>query len=210
MHQIYTTPGFIIDSRTQGEAGRYLAIFTRDLGLVWAMAQGIRLEKSKLRGYTNEYSFGTFSFVRGKEVWRLTSAEGIQYAETLGSKRNIGKVKDESDDLIINQTQFWARIALLLRRLLHGEEANPALFDALISCYTFLNAQKKSFTPNIDAVESLLVIRIMHTLGYIGDDKDIHQFVFSNDFESALIDFVKQKRVVINQHINKALKESHL
>jgi recombinational DNA repair protein (RecF pathway) len=201
MHQIHTTPGFIIDSRTQGEAGRYLAIFTRDLGLVWAMAQGIRLEKSKLRGHTNEYSFGTFSFVRGKEVWRLTSAEDIGMTPA-------------------HHRELWAHIALLLKRLLHGEEANPELFEALISCYTFLNSREKlltnntevskAFTPNLDAIESLLVIRIMHRLGYIGDDKEIHQFVFSNDFEPALIDLAGRKRVVINQHINNALKESHL
>jgi len=75
MYSIQTTPGFIIDSRTYGEAGKMLFIFTRDLGLVMAVAQGIRFERSKLRPFTQDYSFGEFSFVRGKEMWRLTSAQ---------------------------------------------------------------------------------------------------------------------------------------
>ena len=75
MHPIHTTPGFIIGSRPSGEAGKMISIFTRDLGLVFASAQGIRFEKSKLRPFTQDYSFGQFSFVRGKEYWRLTSAQ---------------------------------------------------------------------------------------------------------------------------------------
>src|SRR3989338_4347951 len=74
MNPIHTTPGFIIASRPYGETGKILSIFTRDIGLVGAVAQGIRLEKSKLRYHTQDYSFGTFSFVRGRELWRLTDA----------------------------------------------------------------------------------------------------------------------------------------
>ncbi|MEK9177832.1 MAG: recombination protein O N-terminal domain-containing protein, partial [Patescibacteria group bacterium] len=74
MYSITTTPGFIIDSRPYGEAGRLMSIFTRELGLVRATAQGIRLEKSKLRYSSQLYSFGIFSFVCGKEFWRLTNA----------------------------------------------------------------------------------------------------------------------------------------
>jgi chromosome segregation protein len=74
MHPIHTTPGFIIDSRPYGEAGKLLSIFTRDFGLVTTSASGIRFEKSKLRYHSQDYSFGSFSLVRGKELWRLTSA----------------------------------------------------------------------------------------------------------------------------------------
>ena len=76
MHAIHTTPGFIIGSRPYGEAGKMLSIFTRDFGLVTATAQGIRLERSKLRYHAQDLSFGSFSLVRGREFWRLTSAAG--------------------------------------------------------------------------------------------------------------------------------------
>ena len=60
MHPIHTTLGFVINSRPYGEAGKLLSIFTRDFGLVLANAQGIRLEKSKLRPFIQDYSFGYF------------------------------------------------------------------------------------------------------------------------------------------------------
>src|SRR5690349_10081885 len=75
MYSIITTEGFIIDSRPSGEAGKLLYIFTKDHGLVMATAQGIRLEKSKLRYFIQDYSFGVYSFVKGKEYWRLTNAQ---------------------------------------------------------------------------------------------------------------------------------------
>ena len=49
MHPIHTTPGFIIASRPYGETGKILSIFTRDIGLVGAVAQGIPFEKTKIR-----------------------------------------------------------------------------------------------------------------------------------------------------------------
>ncbi len=192
MHAIHTTPGFIVGSGSYGEAGKLISIFTQDLGLVRAVAQGIRFEKSKLRYHTSDYSFGIFSLVRGKEVWRLTSAQPLD-----GGKETI----------------FWARIALLLRRLLQGEEANVQLFEAIYACHIFLStsqAATNSESSNLETVESLLVIRIMHALGYIGDDKEMHSFIYSNDYTPSLLELTKSKKTMINQHINKALKESHL
>jgi len=200
MHAIHTTPGFIVGSGQYGEAGKLISIFTREMGLVRAVAQGIRFEKSKLRYHTTDYSFGTFSLVRGKEVWRLTSAQSDPSSSPNG--------------VTIDSISFWAQISVLLRRLLQGEEANDRLFDALYACNIFLNEATKNVDidqrQNIDAVESLLVIRILHTLGYIGDDKEIHGFIYSNDFTPSLLDLAARKRVLMNQHINKALKESHL
>src|SRR4051812_13786640 len=109
MHAIHTTPGFVIDSRPYGEAGKILSIFTQDLGLVSAIAQGIRLEKSKLRYYVQNYSFARYSLVRGKEFWRLTSAA-------------------ESEEGTWN-AELVAKIAALLKRLLQGEEPHPELFE---------------------------------------------------------------------------------
>src|SRR5690349_11857408 len=93
MYAIHTTPGFIIGSRPYGEAGKMLSIFTRDLGLVLAAAQGIRLEKSKLRYSAQDYSFGTFSLVRGKEFWRLTNS-----APTSAGESSLPTARSESED----------------------------------------------------------------------------------------------------------------
>ncbi len=223
MHTIFTTPGFIISSAPYSEAGKLISIFTRDLGLVRAVAQGIRFEKSKLRYHKNDYSFGTFSLVRGKEVWRLTSAQENIIENDIGMNNagNIETVKKITATESILIKEFWARIALLLRRLLQGEDINNKLFEAIYACYSFFNAglinpgsifndKPTDIAPNLATIESLLVLRIMCALGYIGDDKDIHGFIYSNEFAPALLDLAARKKTLINQHINKALKESHL
>ncbi len=195
MHAIHTTPGFIIGSRPAGEAGKLISVFTRDLGLVFASAQGIRFEKSKLRPFTQDYSFGRFSFVRGKEYWRLTSAQ-----EEYASLRMDSNINNE----------LIARIASLLQRLLNGEEPHSELFDCIESANAFIMSAPDLDNEEIQALESLIVIRILHHLGYIGDATDLNGHVRSAEFSRELIAELKGKRTSMNQHINKALRESHL
>lgn len=189
MYAIHTTPGFIIGSRPYGEAGRMLSIFTRDLGLVTATAQGIRLEKSKLRYHTQPYSFGTFSLVRGKEFWRLTSA-----ASGRGARAG----------------ELAARVALLLRRLLQGEEPHPELYEHVEACARFMGGHAGLSADDLKALESLTVLRILHALGYVGDDDGLGAALASTDLDQGLLREAAGKRTAMNRHINKALAESHL
>lgn len=191
MHSIYTTLGFVIASRPYGEAGKILSIFTRDMGLVMAVAQGIRLEKSKLRYHAQDYSLGTFSFVRGRELWKLTDA---QFQQSFASSAD---------------TFLLAKISVLLKRLLHGEEAHSQLFDCVLAGIIF-GCQYKLTEEQENVLESLLVLRILRLLGYIGDDIEMKECFKNNDFDIEIISTIANKRSVINHHINKALKESHL
>jgi recombinational DNA repair protein (RecF pathway) len=204
MYAIHTTPGFIIDTRPYGEAGKVMSIFTRDLGLILATAQGIRLEKSKLRYHARDYSFGIFSFVRGKEFWRLTSAQSGQE----------GRGKKEGGDQQIGPAEatqeLLARFALLLKRLLHGEEPNEELFDVLEACYTFLSSQSDLGGEQMKTLESLVVLRMLHLLGYVGKDAQLAEYFLSKEITVEHLDKAAPLRQLMNQHINKALKESQL
>jgi recombinational DNA repair protein (RecF pathway) len=193
MHAIYTTPGLIIGSRPYGEAGKRLSIFTRDFGLVLAAAQGIRLERSKLRHYAQDYSFGAFSLVKGRESWRLVNADGSSVALPRRADREL-----------------VARIALLLKRLLPGEEANPELFDRLEACAAFLSSGLPADGERLKTLESITVFGILCTLGYIGEDKALARYASSSRLTPELVDLAAPKRSALNRHINKALKESHL
>lgn len=194
MYSISTTPGFIINSKPYGEAGKIYTIFTRDLGLVFATAQGIRLEKSKLRYHMHEYSFGTFSFVRGKEFWRLTSAASFKE----------GVAED------IQGQELLARIALLLRRLLHGEESHPKLFECLESCDAFLRVGGEIESEDLKTLESLVVLRMLQRLGYVSKDPLLADCFLSEDIDVALLGRCISLRPLMNQYINKALRESQL
>lgn len=197
MYAIHTTPGFIISSRPSGEAGKLISIFTQDLGLIRASAQGIRFEKSKLRPFIQDYSLGVFSFVRGKEYWRLTNAQEI-------GEKNIGILNEGINEELI------ARIALLLGRLLQGEESHPELFITLNSLFDFLKTSQEMDAESWKMLESLIVIRILYRLGYVANLSDLTVHLASDILTAGLLTQLKTSRLLINQHINKALRESHL
>jgi recombinational DNA repair protein (RecF pathway) len=110
-YAIYSTRGFILGSVPSGEASRVYSVYTEDFGLIRAKAQSVRLLSSKLRYNLDDYSFGTFSLVRGKEVWRVTGADMISQS---------------------SEKTLRARILSLIRRLVNGEERNDELWKALV------------------------------------------------------------------------------
>ncbi|MCX6716242.1 MAG: DNA repair protein RecO [Candidatus Taylorbacteria bacterium] len=196
MYSIHTTPGFVIDSQPYSEAGKILSLFTRDFGLVKAVAQGIRLEKSKLRYFTQDYSMGVYSLVRGKEFWRLTSTQ---------DNNNGGQG--------LAKSEIAVRIGLLLKRFLNGEEPHHELFNCVESLTAFLANNQGLTTEELRTFESLGVFMILKNMGYVGDDADLASVMGSenpSDINRTLLAKISKKRTIINQHINKALKESHL
>ena len=56
MHHIYTTKAIIIKSLPLGEANKIYFLLTKDLGFIKASAQGVRLDKSKLKGHLEDFS----------------------------------------------------------------------------------------------------------------------------------------------------------
>ena len=103
-YHIYTTKGIVLSERPLKEADRMYSILTRDFGLVRAHATGVRKGVSKLRGSLEPVSLSTVSLVRGKEFWRLTSAELIKSFKT-------------------------SKPLALLEKLVAGEAPHPELFD---------------------------------------------------------------------------------
>ncbi|MFZ1019372.1 MAG: DNA repair protein RecO [Minisyncoccia bacterium] len=192
MHHIYHTEGIILGSKNYGEAGKYFYIFTRDLGMIYASAQGVRKMSSKLRFILQDYAFVKIDLVQGRDFWRVTSA----------SKTN------KLNNLCKNSGTFGVvyNIANLLKRLLAGVEPNQVLFADLINGLSVL---EKSEITNLQNVEIIMVLRILNNLGYVGDD-EITQKLIKSPFEENLIFEVSQARGKVLREINKALKETHL
>ena len=123
MHHIYTTKAIIVKSMPFGEANKIYFLLTKDLGFVKASAQGVRLDKSKLKGHLEDLSAISVSVVKGKEIWRITSTETIYQNSFIKQSGKLSVLKN---------------IFSLLLRLLHGEEKNEGLFDSVYSFYIFL------------------------------------------------------------------------
>ncbi len=131
-YAVYTTRGFILGSAPSGEASKTYSIYTEDFGLIKGKAQGVRLLVSKLRYNLEDYSFATFSLVRGREVWRITGAE-----------KEFAPMSD---------ARVRARILNLTRRLVQGEERNDALFAALLSLKDESVSETSALASILDAL----------------------------------------------------------
>ncbi len=196
MHHIHTTDGFIVGSKPYGEAGKVIFIYTRDLGFVTAIAQGIRLEKSKLRYSIRDYSFASFSLVHGKEFWRIVGASEI-----------LNKYSKEKEK---QRLAIFGPVALILRRLLHGQESCVEIFDCLINCADFIESQSVLENEILKTLESLTIARILYRLGYVGVNDSKEFELDSIEYSDRLVSVLVLKRTMINQKINLALRESHL
>src|SRR5665811_296695 len=73
-YRIYTTDALILRSATQGETNRFYWLYTRDFGLVYATARGVRKNTSKLRYALQDYMYSSVSLVNGKRGWHITGA----------------------------------------------------------------------------------------------------------------------------------------
>lgn len=106
-----------------GESDRIYNILTRDLGKLQARAVGVRKGDSKLRGNLEPMSLSTVSFVKGKEFWRITSAQLLRGTP-------LSMVKPLS----------------LINQLVQGEEAHQELFDAVEK---FIDADETTLVSQI-------------------------------------------------------------
>lgn len=193
MHHIYHTEGIILGSRNSGEAGKYYYIFTRDLGMIHASAQGVRKMSSKLRFVLQDFAYVKIDLVAGQNIFRITSASKTNRLEQITKKPEILEV-------LFN-------ISRLLRRLLAGVEPNEVLFDDVIQGLSIL--EKTENQEDLRNIEAVMVLRIVNNLGYIGGSDVLKNFVKS-PFEESIIFEAAKSRVHILREINKALRETHL
>ena len=167
MYQKYQTEAVVLGGRDIGECDRAVALFTRDFGLVWARATGVRKEVSKMRCAVPLHAVAQVALVKGKSGWRLAGA--ISLAAPLRAAEPSGLA-------------VFARIAMLVTRLVTGEERNEYLYDTLVSAHTALaqnadlgrsdlprSCEGQTFTDS-SAVELLCVARILYSLGYLSAD----------------------------------------
>lgn len=193
MHHIYHTEGIILGSRNYGEAGKYYSIFTRDLGMIQASAQGVRKMSSKLRFILQDYSYVKVDLVKGKDFWRVTSASKTNLLDNLYNKK-------ESYAVFVN-------IGRLLKKLLAGEEANQDLFADFLNGLFML--EKYETKEELQNIEIITVLRILDNLGYIGGDGVFNTLTKSPFEENLLFETAKKRNQILSQ-INQALKETHL
>jgi DNA repair protein RecO (recombination protein O) len=193
-HHIYTTDGFVIESTPHGEADRFYTLFTKELGLIRATARGVRLQKSKLRYSLQDFSWSRISLVRGKELWRITSARA---EESLA-------VKYRDQKLIL---QTIAHVASLIRRLVGAEEKNEALYSIINQAFEFL--ETRTWHAELKLFEIIVVLKILHNLGYLRDLPELHHFIH-DPFDELMLEAIRPHKALALKEINTSLRETQL
>ena len=192
MYRLYHTPAIVLGSSAVGEGSKQVLFFTRELGLVSARAQGVRLARAKLRYHLTDFSYLDAWLVRGREVWRLANAV---------SRRNFF-----TDLVAASQAErriILARLSALLRRLLPPEEAHPQLFDAVVSgCVALTNAER----AEAEQIEILLALRILYHLGYVGEPREFLPVAESVSCGADDLSFVAPFRRRLVSVINSSLR----
>lgn len=190
MHRIHTTEAFVLSSTPLGEGSSFVRFYTRELGLLSAWVQGTRILKSKLRSHVQPFSYSRLSLVRGKDMWRVTGAEGIEpLVDPLGDPERF---------------RFVAKIFVLLSRLVAGEESDPELFDSVKS------GVLGNGVKDLSMVELLLVLRILSRLGYLPDDSRISPFLEYDFGDAAVEEALRPHKSHAIGLVNAALRASQL
>lgn len=193
MHHIYHTEGIILGSKNFKESDKYYYIFTRDLGMIYVSATGVRKMSSKLRYILQDFAYVKIDIVQGQNIFRVTSASKTNKLEQITKRKETFKI--------------FYNISRLLRRLLAGVEPNKVLFDDLVCGLSSL--EKIENKNDLRNMEAIIVLRILNNLGYIGESVSLKELIKSPLDENMVFEASKSRAHILNQ-INKALKETHL
>ncbi len=199
-YTIKTTDSFIIKARPSRDADISLLLFTEQFGLLNnATAKSARQIKSKLRYSLQSLSFSSISLVKGREVWRVTSA-----------KKYIS-LYDRRLPLIYRS--LFARLLAFIERFCPRETPEPKIFDQLkqLSSLVFKREAEKAAPSAIfvESLELIFMLKALYELGYVTMTDEIADCV-KNPLSEKIIQEIDPLRKEIRKIIEKGMAESHL
>ena len=190
MYQKVTTEGIVLRKRGVGEANMRAYILTQGLGLVVASARSARRVASKLRYGLEPLTLARFCFVHGAHEWRVTEASAVNNLATASSEARAA----------------MGRIAQLLLRLIHGQEANTQLYTDVKEGFRLIASAEHG---SLNSIEVVLVLRILSHLGYLPRTEALAPFV-ENDFSLELSAKALTARALLVRAINESLQATGL
>jgi DNA repair protein RecO len=199
-YRIYTSDAFIITAKQSKDADLSIFVFTELFGLLHATAKSARQMKSKLRYSLQSMTFGSLSMVKGREIWRVTSAKKMI---SLYDKR----IPAEARVLL-------ARILAHVERFSPREQPEPVIFETLkaISGFIFKNLDGNS-AINCARLEKIFLLRLLYELGYIEKNPRTENFIqekINPSFMNILELMTDEEEKEVDKAIDRAMIQSHL
>ncbi|MEK7136596.1 MAG: DNA repair protein RecO [Patescibacteria group bacterium] len=196
-HRHYHTQGFILNERPLREKDILISVFTLDLGLVRATIKSARDIRSKLRPHASRYGYVSITLVRGREFWKVVGLETISIYQPIWSCQDLALPT--------------ARIFALLERLVNGEESAPRLFADVaegINLMAILPLVERS--QHAKNLECLVVLRVLHHLGYLPSLPLLQPFIAESRLDLALVQSMSPIRLEAIQTINRAFNDANV
>ena len=190
----YEVEGLIINHRNLGEANRLYQVLTDDFGLINVLAQGVRLDKSKLRHHLQNFSFARLVLVRGREFWRVVGVS------------DIGLPKKRTREVLL----FFKKISLVLLRLIHGEDPRSLLYQDLKRAFDLILARESLSEEELANLEIFILARIFLKLGYLAEALGSKKIFSEENFSWPEVAEAGALRISLIRQINQALELSQL
>jgi recombinational DNA repair protein (RecF pathway) len=187
------TEGFVLARASAGEGSARVLFYTKELGLVSALAKSAREERSQLRPHLLPGSSGIFRLVKGRDTWRVTGA-----SRTTDSYFSLAGKKNAQDAA--------QRVLQGVRQFVHGEGADPELFSGLHAFFDSLHALPDEYAPD---AENIAILKLLAGLGYVRGSPALSVFMGARYSEDSL-SRAHTERSVIVRAINEAIHASGL
>lgn len=189
-HAIYQTQALILKTKNMKESNKLIWLYTKKFGLIYASMQSLRELRSKMRYHVHPYSLVDVDVISGRNIWRVTGVHENKSAF----------------DLIDSP---WYRLISLvsdtLSRLCVGEEKNELLWNEILLCITNFIPENEDFVMEY---EHIIMVRILHTLGYWDGEDIILQS--ENPYTLEIFNYMSANKIMYIKKINASLYDSQL
>ena len=190
---MYTTEAIVCGTYPTREHDATVRLYTKDAGMLFARASGMRAGQSKLRYALQDFSHARVSLVRGRLEWRVTGAVSIHnlyYAAKTRSSRSA---------LLASMRA--------VRRLIQGSGTSSHIFDMVIeSMQTLAQGECDPL------IEQVFLARLLYQLGYVAPGVVSAELLNANTIAEAYQVCLTEKRThaLLLRTVEEALVASHL
>jgi len=191
---MYITEAIVCGSRHNMTSDKSYLLFTKELGMLWAVARSVRMEKSKQRCAMQDFSVIRISLVLGKASWRIGSVEALSNPFLASDSRaSRGGV---------------SFVVKAIRKYVHGEEIVPRTY--LDAHAVLLILSSLDDVSMIEVYQQVFVLRMLAELGYIKTDDVLEALLKAETIEDAVQLYDVSLDALLTKSIEHAAEVSHL
>ncbi len=196
MHPIHHTEAFVLKSIESGEANKRVWLFTKEYGLIVATVQGVRKPGAKLRAHITDYCFINADIVKGRDVWRLVSAQ-IQENPFVGDYDKL-------------RARSYIRALSLVQRFCIEEGVEPEVFDHLFAVMKTLTtiSDGAGLPAQAGFFDTVVLWKILVQLGYLELSSDLEELFHKPLLEAVDLPESVSKRLI--KDVTDAIHRTHL